>query len=182
MNYIRPNILGYHSNDYKKINNFMTNKNLIIHEDTTWLGTGMYFWDNISNAYYWKNEKIRKNESKNVKIIKANLYLDNMLDLTNRDTLEKITTLYERLSTKDSIRFKNIAKNHLGKKLDLFFEMFPEIFNYTVIKALGKYKKNLISTFDFFQDTNICIENKIIYSVKKIEYIVNPEIMDDLEV
>ena len=59
----KPNVNVYHTNDRLKIENFLETSELIISKDTNWLGSGMYFWDNLSNAKYWKNEKLRKREN-----------------------------------------------------------------------------------------------------------------------
>ena len=54
-------IKGYHCNDLERTKKFVENKELIMtQEDGYWLGKGMYFWDNLSNAHYWKKEKERK--------------------------------------------------------------------------------------------------------------------------
>ena len=77
---MESNIIGFHTNTKDKIKNFIEKGIPITSEDTTWLGTGMYFWDNLSNAKYWKNEKIRKNEGseETIKIIKANIIIDDI--------------------------------------------------------------------------------------------------------
>ena len=59
MNFV-PNIIGYHANDKEKCQKFVENSICIFSEDTYWLGYGMYFWDTMSNAVYWKTEKFRK--------------------------------------------------------------------------------------------------------------------------
>lgn len=174
---LRPNIIGYHTNIDKKILSCLSNGNLIIFKDTFWLGRGMYFWDNLGNANYWKYEKIRKGEGTvlDIKIIQANIFVDNILDLTDSQNLEFIDKLWERF-VKNNIKEK-IPKEHLGKRLDYLFESFPEYFSYGVIKALGVYK--YVSTNTFFKETNISVKSKLIYSVKKKDYIANFKLYEE---
>ena len=72
----KPNVNVYHANDRLKVENFLETNELIISKDTNWLGKGMYFWDNLSNARYWKNEKLRKKGYKNNK--RNNLFRKNV--------------------------------------------------------------------------------------------------------
>ena len=44
-----------YENNINEVENFLKTNELIISKDTNWLGSGMYFWDNLSNAKYWKN-------------------------------------------------------------------------------------------------------------------------------
>lgn len=59
---IRENIKVYHCNDKQRCEKFLKEDNYLIwsEEDGIWLGSGMYFWDNLSNAKYWKGEKNEK--------------------------------------------------------------------------------------------------------------------------
>lgn len=168
---IRPNIIGYHANTKDKILNCLANKNLIEYKDTDWLGKGMYFWDNIGNAHYWKNEKIRKEEGTEIEILQANIYIDEVLDLTDTQNLKFINNLWERFVS-GNLK-KDIPQNQLGKRLDYLFEAFSDKFSYGVIKAYGKYKTEHTTFYSFFKGSNISIRNKIIYSVKKNECITN---------
>ena len=75
----KSNVDVYHANDRLKVENFLKTNELIISKDTNWLGSGMYFWDNLSNAKYWKNEKLRKNETIDIKIIKGKIFDYNVI-------------------------------------------------------------------------------------------------------
>lgn len=62
---VRPNSILYHCNDKTRCQKFLDNKKFMIEskEDGIWLGNGMYFWDNLSNAKFWyrKNNKSMMN-------------------------------------------------------------------------------------------------------------------------
>lgn len=53
----------------------------------------MYFWDNLSNANYW----VRKNYESEigcVYIISANIIINQLLDLTDYDIIDKIERIW----------------------------------------------------------------------------------------
>ena len=90
----KPNIDVYHTNDRLKVKIFLKTNELIISKDTNWLGKGMYFWDNLLNAKYWKNEKLRKRETTDIKIIKGKIFLEKLLDLTDEETVKYIDDIW----------------------------------------------------------------------------------------
>ena len=56
---------GYHANESERCRPFLQNKiNLIVSIDREYLGNGMYFWDNKSNAKYWYFEKKERAKAK----------------------------------------------------------------------------------------------------------------------
>ena len=179
----RPNIIAYHTNDSLKIENFLGTNELIISEDINWLGKGMYFWDNLSNAKYWKNEKLRKNETTDIKIIKGTIFLEKMLDLTDEETVRYIDEVWNCISKFSEIKRIKIEKTELGRKLDVIFDFYKnksfETFDYNVIKCSGGYKRNLIESLDLFSESKLTLSNKVIYSVKENDCISNFEIIDE---
>ena len=182
----RPNIDVYHANDELKIENFLKTNELIISKDTNWLGKGMYFWDNLSNAKYWKNEKLRKRETTDIKIIKGKIFLEKLLDLTDEETVKYIDDIWSFISKFSEIQKIKIEKAELGRKLDVIFDFYKnipgkesKIFDYNVIKCLGSYRKNLMGSLDLFSESNLTLSNKIIYSVKENICIGKFEIIDE---
>ena len=115
----KSNVDVYHANDRLKVENFLKTNELIISKDTNWLGSGMYFWDNLSNAKYWKNEKLRKNETIDIKIIKGKIFLEKLLDLTDEETVKKIDKTWDIISKDSEIKKMEIKKIELGRKLDI---------------------------------------------------------------
>ena len=168
----KSNVDVYHANDRLKVENFLKTNELIISKDTNWLGSGMYFWDNLSNAKYWKNEKLRKNETIDIKIIKGKIFLEKLLDLTDEETVKKIDKTWDIISKDSEIKKMEIKKIELGRKLDI-------IFDYNVIKCLGNYRKNLMRNLDLFSESNLILSNKIIYSVKENSCMSKFEIIDE---
>ena len=182
----KPNIDVYHTNDRLKVKNFLKTNELIISKDTNWLGKGMYFWDNLSNAKYWKNEKLRKRETTDIKIIKGKIFLEKLLDLTDEETVKYIDDIWSFISKFSEIQKIKIEKAELGRKLDVIFDFYKnipgkesKIFDYNVIKCLGSYRKNLMGSLYLFCESNLTLSNKVIYSVKENICIGKFEIIDE---
>ncbi len=172
-----PNIIGYHTNSKEKCERYINEGIFIESKDIKWLGCGMYFWDNISNAIYWREEKIRKMEAAELLIIKANVLIEELLDLTDLQVLEFINQMWdlycERINRKK-------RKAPMGKKLDALFKMFEELDeSYSVMKVNGFYKKTPVSDF-FVESNNSMITNKVktIYCVRRKEKAVEAEIFE----
>ena len=99
----------------------------------------MYFWDNLSNARYWKNEKLRKKETTDIKIIKGTIFLEKMLDLTDEETVRYINDIWNFISKFSEIQKIKIEKAELGRKLDVIFDFYKahlsKELDYNVIKC-----------------------------------------------
>lgn len=176
---LRPNILAYHVNDKVRCETFISNGNyLIISKDTTWLGLGMYFWDNQSNALYWLKEKQRKDRDNEIYICaKCNLILQEeiVLDITDKKTANKIDELWSKYI---KISKEYINEKRIGVKLDILFRILPNFKEYGVIKAHAIYPKDRY--IDFFKSEygrcHISSNVKTIYLVKKSELAINREL------
>lgn len=139
--------------------------------DKFWLGTGIYFWDNLGNAKYWKKDKERKNSDKKYSIVKVRVCLDSALNLTDPDVGRQFKNIINKISNIDPI----IKNAEFGERIDFISEKFPEIMgNYEVIIADGYYArqtnkifKNVRSYFPGLTD-----KNKRIYNVIKNDAIV----------
>lgn len=100
---IIPRIIVYHTNDVKRSEEFLTNnKYIIISEDLDWLGKGMYFGDNISNAKYWIQKK--KKDYEEIMITESIIALDENLDLTDDSILIRIEELWKEFCIKENNR------------------------------------------------------------------------------
>lgn len=166
-----PNIIGYHANDRERIDKFISLNIPIFSNDTHWLGYGMYFWDNFSNAEYWKDQKFKKHSQIcELAIIKVNIIIDEILDLTDLENAKLLDRLWSKYVEKTG-KNENIP---LGKKIDILFGLFPDLKRqYKVIKCFGKYKDEL-KNLEIFEDTRIMQGAKTIYCVRETKKIKNP--------
>lgn len=173
---MQPNINVFHCNDNDRCQSFIEDYNNLVYskEDGIWLGDGMYFWDNLSNAKYWYNNKIRKNKSNSYEIITGYAYLSKMLDLTDLDICDKVEKIWLNYKEKLGI----VGKPPLGKKINVIFEnMKPFKDSYNIIKIYGKYNKTPkmeLYTYDILSDS--CEPTagvKCIYSVRDSSCLCN---------
>lgn len=171
-----PNIPVYHANTCEKCNDFIDKKSLIIHNDREYLGRGMYFWDNLGNAEWWKRKKKKKTTSK-ICILSGRLFLqDPILDLTNRDEIRLIRDLWYKYCDKNDIEHD---KQPLGFILDILFQAFPELNEIKVIKANGDYSTHQKTNFLLKEGRRIDDRTKALYCVKSQERLDYFEVLTD---
>ena len=184
MEEIRSNIIAYHVNDYERCKKYTDNSNyLIVSNDTKWLGNGMYFWDNDSNADYWISQKKRKDlKDKKIAKTKSNIFIDRMLDFTDVNHRKIFYDLW--------IKYKELEdgseEDLLGVKVDKLFDYFPFLRdNFFVIRVYGNYKytpKNDLFVYDLKNvECNPITHVKTIYSVKKPEFACCRQIVEVIE-
>lgn len=171
------NIKGYHANYKEKCKKFIETDELIISEDTYFLGHGMYFWDVESNANYWKTVKERQSYNE-VKIVSADIIIDEFLDIMDENVRATIGRLWQKYITKK--QDKRYAKNDavtLGQVLDTL----PGIKDFPVRKGIYNYTKE-ISNFNSYSISITGIEacslsnnSKTIYAVIDKKCAVNRE-------
>ena len=113
---------------------------IVSEEDGMWLGTGMYFWDNMANAEFWMTKKEKDNPYRDYGIIVANVFMDRLLDLTDNEICNKIGEIWEKYAAKNGIEDEGDLE--LGYKLNVLFRAIKLLQeNYYVIKVFGKYNK-----------------------------------------
>lgn len=150
-------ILSYHCNSEEKINEFVSHPNhLIISEhkfDDFWGGKGMYFWDNLANAKYWKTQKKKK-----CKIVKACISFEeeDLLDLTDLE-IEKTCQQIIKIMQEKGIVFDY---DKVGKKIDYICKLK----GYALVKFFGEYKST--PSTGFLNNSRISNTSKLIYCVK----------------
>ncbi len=170
-----PNIIGYHANEKQKCTDYIERGIFIKSNDTYWLGDGMYFWDNHSNAIYWMNEKIRKSEAVCVSIIKANVIIDKLLDFTDLETLKRFDKLWSYFCEK---RNESI-KLPLGKKIEMLFDFFEDLENeFNVLRVNADYNKTPDISFLYSGNNKVTHKIKTIYCVRNNDVIKNAVIED----
>ncbi|WP_454206204.1 hypothetical protein [Peptoniphilus sp. Marseille-Q6390] len=165
----------FHCNEDTTINVVMLNINEIdllrSFGNKDWLGTGIYFWDNLGNAKYWKRDKERKDKEKKYSILRVGVCLDNALNLTDPDVGKQFNNIINKISEIDPI----IQKGGFGKKIDFLSRKSPEIMgNYEVIIADVYYAKQTNRIFKNMRSylPRLTDKNKRIYNVIKNDAIV----------
>lgn len=176
---VRPNSILYHCNDKTRCQKFLDNKKFMIEskEDGIWLGNGMYFWDNLSNAKFWYKKKQQKHDE--LLIVQSNVYTDFLLDLTDLDVCNKMEQLWNKVYKENEIKIPK-DKITLGVKLNYlydYYDMFKDV--YQVIKVIGKYKKTPQNSFYKYDLDSRRAEPttaiKCIYNVKNVDAIATRE-------
>lgn len=160
-------MIGYHANDRKRCTKFINDsKYLIIDEnDTDFLGRGMYFWEHESRAKWWLDEK------KKEVIVKANLSLKNILDLTDDEKLGYIERVADKFDS--AMRRKGIKQKNVGLKLNYIFETLKNISDmYDSVKGYIYYKRKEESSFLF--NTKLTGKCVAIYCIRK-----NPDLVTE---
>lgn len=159
------NIKGYHANNYDKTRAFVDRGELAFSEDTDYLGYGMYFWDNISNAKYWAKQKIKKDRLRYCYISTANVIVEEpILDLTDKNTLRLIRDLWLEFC-----KLQGAEKSQpLGVVLDTLYEYFDEsLGQMKVAKCIGSYERWSKNKFLLELKNNYIDDRpKTIYTVK----------------
>ena len=176
---VSPNSILYHCNDKTRCQKFLDNKKFMIEskEDGIWLGNGMYFWDNLSNAKFWYRKKQQKHDE--LLIVQSNVYTDFLLDLTDLDVCNKMEQLWNKVYKENEIKITK-DKITLGVKLNYlydYYDMFKDV--YQVIKVIGKYKKTPQNSFYKYDLDSRRAEPttaiKCIYNVKNVDAIATRE-------
>lgn len=184
MEELRSNIIAYHVNDYERCKKYVEDSEyLILSNDTKWLGHGMYFWDNDSNADYWIGQKKRKDlRGKNIAKTKSNIFIDKMLDFTDMNHRRMFHTLWERYRELEGVDVDEL----LGIRVDKLFDYFPILReNFLVIRVYGNYKytpKDELIVYDLKSvECEPITHVKTIYSVKNKDFACCREIMEVIE-
>ena len=173
---IRPGIQAFHVNDKARCDRFLEDESyLIISNDRYWLGNGMYFWDNNENADYWLNEKIRKDNTKEYKVVKAIVYTDDeMLDLTTNESQGLVNLLWDKYCEKTGEE----KRKPLGEKLNMLIKFFNILSTTKIIKGVGDYnldnkKSDCLKNSNKFTGPQIRSYIKIIYCVRDPSIVIS---------
>lgn len=160
---------------------FVKENKLIITHDTHYLGNGMYFWDNESNAHYWARKKLRepKNKGKQIKkvlICRAKIVLESpILDMTDKEQIKLIQKLWNVYCDKMK---ENNRRQFSGTILNILRRFFPDEFEpMKVSKGHGDYSRNNKARFLANLDKNTYLDDrpKTIYAVHCNERVVERE-------
>lgn len=154
---------GFHANDKERCEKFLSNyEYLIISEDTDFLGNGMYFWEYLERAQWWKDCHPEKEV-----IVSAEIITDNLLDLKSRDVCKRIQHLYEKVDNSIKRRYLKNYPNmdfQTGVKLNILFESCGFYMNsFTVIRGSRKYDTD--ETL-FLEKTKLTVNAVDIYCIR----------------
>ena len=176
---LAPIIKVYHCNLSEKCNEFISENKLLESNhpyDSLWLGKGMYFWDNFGNAKYWKNEKLKKDKTKNFKIVSCFVSLEKMLDLTDNEEIEIIDRIWKSVDLEPKLNIKKKKITKIGDKLNFLFDFISEFSKeYNIIKTIGenyKYNNHFFNN-EKINSTKPGTSSKVIYNAKEINCIKN---------
>lgn len=169
----------FHANDEKRCRQFLEEDDYLIisEEDGVWLGSGMYFWDNLGNAKYWRNEKTRKKFScGKLSIVKANVSLEKCLDLTDDDVLDFVMRCWKILQSKT----KGLTNIESGFILNALFDRYilgdiSFANDYEVLKGIAEYDRAESPLFSNRKKPRMTNKHRIVYNVKKANCILTRE-------
>ncbi|AGK96705.1 hypothetical protein [Clostridium pasteurianum] len=177
---LRTNVKGYHVNDNERCLKFISEeKYLITSKDKFWLGFGMYFWDNNSNAEYWKKQKIKKEPNVTYIKVSSNIFIDEeyLLDLTDVNIVNGLEYLWKLYCKKK----KEEENQPLGIKIDKLIEFFEDMKSIKVIKGIGNYdinhnKTNTFINKESYSGPQIDCNLKAIYCARNYGFVVNRKV------
>lgn len=132
----------------------------------------MYFWDNFSNARFWKYEKVRKGDPPHLeacKIIQAKISCNDFFDFTDDDEREKFARLW--LFAGLGLTKQKSLKMGFGQIIDYVFGFYPDLEQCPVVKIHADYSKTN-DNCQLFGDTKFVSTIKTIYSVRKESAII----------
>lgn len=170
----------YHTNSPEICNDFLNNKIQLYVSDQNggqWLGAGMYFWDNLSNARYWGNQKLKRISQCHIICVNVQFDRSNLLDLTDLETSDYIIELWEKYCEKTNTDFRS----DLGCVLNTLFNAISELNNkFYLIKAIGN---NYSTKSDLFEKTyhkkiRVSLSGKVIYNIRKEHIIKEKELKE----
>lgn len=174
---IRPIAKVYHCNSEEKCNDFIIKKKLLESNhpyDSFWLGKGMYFWDNLGNAKYWKKKKLKRDETQNLKIVSCFVSLEKMLDLTDDEEIKVVEKIWQTLDLNPELNIRKKKITKIGDKLNFLFDFVTEFLEeYNIIKTIGENYKynNLFFDNERFSSVKPGTSSKVIYNAKKVNCI-----------
>lgn len=161
----------YHCNFSVNIAKAISSKDYLIlkaRDDRYWIGNGVYFWDNLSNAKYWKQDKERKMSLKNSNNIKFSICvgmvcLDKLFDLSDSDVRKKLEDYFENYYKTNP----RLINKGFGEKINFLLKEKPEIIDkFYVIKAHGNYPRESTKLYHFHRNkVGLTPKVKTIYNV-----------------
>ena len=154
------NEIGYHSTYTKYYDNILNVGFYESDKEDDWLGRGVYFWDTIGNANWWK-KKLSKNEEKC--IIKCDLsckrenYID--LDISMEEFVEFLKNY--SLTMENSGKIKPVFKNKKQRRR-YYCDIYSAQNNIDIMSHT--FEHDAVNEFGFvvghIERRQICVKNK----------------------
>lgn len=136
-------------------------------DDDLWGGRGMYFWDNVGNANYWRKKK--KTRTKIIRCVASFNSEENLLDLTDND----VEINFDRLL---SLTDKSFNDKPIGKKIDFLCDYM----GFKIVRFFGEY--NRTPQTGLIDDTNspnrLTNKVKVIYCIKSDDSLILSDFKD----
>lgn len=104
--------IGYHTTSREDAKKIKENGFRLSEKNNEWLGAGIYFWEQYSDAIWWK-QYVKGSLKENNTILKYNLKCDEkfFLDLTDKKKMEEYLNFVKKFNKekfkKKKIKFKN---------------------------------------------------------------------------
>lgn len=165
----------YHA-DYKEQNDkFISGEKTLLasFEDGYWCGKGMYFWDNKSNAEYWKKELTKRKSSelpRSICLASLQYEQDDCLDMTDEKSAESLfKAANEFLNKMDPSERPRLDMHKTGAVINFVHNALEKkgIRAFKVVKMSGDYPNKKKSVFnEKYGKAHATLKNKIIYSVR----------------
>lgn len=145
----------YHVDTLERINDYINDEIFLdSKEDGDWLGSGMYFWDNIANSKYWFAKRVRDDSTLDYGTVKVQQKFkeDELLDLTDVEIMGKVLQCINLIEAMPE--FKNInVREHIGTLLNVLYNITKKNslifgFKFSVIKGIGLYRRTRLAHND----------------------------------
>ncbi|WP_282804004.1 hypothetical protein [Secundilactobacillus kimchicus] len=111
-------------------------------EDGVWAGQGLYFWDNLSNAKYWLQNRTNKHPEIKYGLTMAELEVNHnqILDLTDDDESKKLKIIAQKYAHLDDM---NLNLNENGTVINYVYDRLKHDGKavFLVVKIHGSYPK-----------------------------------------
>ncbi|KRK63822.1 hypothetical protein FC72_GL001059 [Companilactobacillus tucceti DSM 20183] len=133
----------YHVNDRDIVEEFVNNNGFYnSHDHGEWAGSGMYFWDNISNAYYWKKQRENRGNDNSFLICKAKLMYndDSILDLTDKNTRIAFNNAWQMLENAYKKCYGKSAIGYVPASAKIDFIISEIMTDKEIVKIIATYR------------------------------------------
>ena len=97
----------YHVDKEDNNRRFKNDENIPEATDLDWGGDGLYFWDNIENAKYWKKQKNIKGYECNIAHAQLEITDDLILDLTTPESAQRFEETLSKFVSRKLINEKD---------------------------------------------------------------------------